>query len=1085
LNLVISVFLLNHLPAHDDFRRRDDSEPSPSHSKAGVRYDGGGELYENALSRKLNILLLEDDPGDIALVERELRRAGLTASLRHVHDKADYTRALQESVPDLVLADNQSPGIDGQEALALLRAKYPDVPFISLSGNMTEELKAKLRKHGATDFVPKGELAKLVPAIQQALSKSEETRARRKSGQPERSAELPYRAIFEASVAGIAIEDSDGKIIETNRALQQMLGFDADELRNMTRRDFTHAGDHTGFTDRHDRPAPGMSGPHQVEQRFVRKDGRIISGRLTLTWISDAACQPTHTLVMIEDMTERRRAEEEHLRYASVVEFSGDSIISVTFDGVIFSWNPAGERIFGYSAREANGRAVSLILPPEQEEAFQTILEKIKRGERIDNFETAWSRKNGSRVHVSVSASPIKDASGRVLGASFISRDIHDRKRAEIRSAAFSTLGERLSSAATAPDAAGILAGVADQLIGWDACNLLLCSPDLNSFDTIFNMDLIDGRRCSIPPRSVNDTPSPRMRQVLEKGAQLILREKAEFSGPPAHAFGNQSRASASLMYVPIRNKSKIVGIFSIHSYAFNAYTQHDLGTLQALADHGGGAFERIRAESENQKLAAFAQHNPNPVLELAADGSVTYFNRAALEMARSLGKLHPAEFLPPETAAIVKDCLASGESKLRHQTTMQRRVLSWSFYPIPAGGVVHCYAGDITDRLHLEAVVRQSQKLDSVGQLAGGIAHDFNNILTVILGHTALLTLPPNLPPATIESAQQISFAAERAANLTRQLLTFSRRQIMQPKKLDLNEVVNQMTKMLRRLLGEDITLQVNYAPGLPLIEADPGMMEQILMNLSINARDAMPKGGRLFINTSMVTIDKAAAESIPKAAPGKYVCLVVKDTGAGIAPEILPHIFEPFFTTKDVGKGTGLGLATVYGIVDQHHGWITVDSKVDEGSDFKIYLPVAGGEGADTEITAPEAGIRGGTETILVVEDEIPLRVLVRSILERLGYHVLEAPTGVAALGTWHHQKDQIQLLLTDMIMPHGMSGRDLAKRLLADKPELKVIYTSGYSHAVMEADVVLQEGLNFLQKPYHPRKLAAAVRDCLDRK
>ena len=1037
-----------------------------------------------AVSRKLNILLLEDDSGDVALVERELRRANIAASIHLVHDKADYKRALDESAVDLVLADNGLPGFDGQEALLLLRAKHPDVPFISISGTISNELTAKLLKHGATDIVPKKHLAKLVPAIQQALLQLEQAQARRLLGQSQHGAEGLFRAMFEASSLGIAVEDARGKIVETNGALQRMLGYDAEELRRMTRRDFTHADDHTGDTAKRNRTAAAQPSHYQTEQRFVRKDGRIISGRLTITHVRDAANKPQSTLLMIEDITEQRRAEEIHLQNASIVEFSNDSIISVTGDGVIFSWNPAGERIYGYSEREANGHAVSIILPRDQEPEFEAKLEKIKRGERIDNFETVWVRKDGSRVHVSVAASPIKDASGGVIGASFTSRDITDRKRAEIRSAAFSTLGERLSSAATARDAAAIIAEVADELIGWDACNLLQCSADLKSFNTIFNMDLIDGQRRDIAPRSVNDTPSPRMRQVLEHGAQLILREKAEFTGPKAHAFGNQSRPSASLMYVPIRNNAKIVGIFSIHSYAFNAYTKNDLSTLQALADHGGGAFERIRAESENQKLAVFAQLNPNPVMELSAEGAVNYFNRAALEMARSLGKKHPAEFLPPETAAFVKACLATGDSKLRHQTTIQNRVLSWSFYPIPASGVVHCYAGDVTDRLNLEALVRQSQKLDSVGQLAGGIAHDFNNILTVIQGHTTLLTMPANLPPETIESAQQIAYAAERAANLTRQLLTFSRRQIMQPKKLDLNEVVKQMTKMLRRLLGEDITLQVKYAAGLPLIEADPGMLEQILMNLSINARDAMPKGGSLFINTSARTIDAEAAKSIPKASPGKYVSLVIKDTGIGIEPEVLPRIFEPFFTTKDVGKGTGLGLATVYGIVEQHHGWITVESKVDEGTDFDICFPSSNGGIEDSEIKTPETGVRGGTETILLVEDEIPLRVLVRTVLEGLGYRVLEAPSGVAALGIWHHQKDQIHLLLTDMIMPHGLSGRELAKKLLVDKPQLKIIYSSGYSHAVMESDVVLQEGLNFLQKPYHPRKLAAAVRECLDR-
>jgi CheY-like chemotaxis protein len=338
-------------------------------------------------------------------------------------------------------------------------------------------------------------------------------------------------------------------------------------------------------------------------------------------------------------------------------------------------------------------------------------------------------------------------------------------------------------------------------------------------------------------------------------------------------------------------------------------------------------------------------------------------------------------------------------------------------------------------------------------------------------------------LPEEALESAQQIAVASERAANLTRQLLTFSRRQILQPKNLDLNEVVNNMTKMLRRLLGEDITLQVNYARNLPLVHADSGMMEQIVMNLAVNARDAMPKGGRLFISTCTVDIDSALAAQTPGAAPGQYVCICVKDTGKGIPPEILPHIFEPFFTTKDVGKGTGLGLATVYGIVQQHHGVIKVSSKVGSETLFQVLLPALTEQAAPADSEDAEPEVRSGSETVLVVEDEAPLRALVRNVLKRYGYEVLEASSGVDALPVWLEHRDRISLLLTDIVMPHGVSGRDLAERLRKDKPDLKVIYSSGYSQAIGESDLVLREGLNFLQKPYHPRVLAKAVRDCLD--
>src|SRR5260221_7017103 len=290
--------------------------------------------------------------------------------------------------------------------------------------------------------------------------------------------------------------------------------------------------------------------------------------------------------------------------------------------------------------------------------------------------------------------------------------------------------------------------------------------------------------------------------------------------------------------------------------------------------------------------------------------------------------------------------------------------------------------------------------------------------------GNSSLLAATPDLPEGALAPARQMPLAADRAANLPRQLLTFSRRQIIQPKNVDLNEVVNNMTKMLRRLLGEDIILQVNYAPNLPLIHADPGMMEQILLNLSVNARDAMPGGGRLVINTSVVQVDEAAARQTPGVVPGEYVCLVVTDTGCGIGPEHMPHIFEPFFTTKDVGKGTGLGLATVYGIVQQHRGLIKVSSQLGRETAFEICLPATAARSSARGAAEPESKIRGGAETILVVEDQAPVPGLVRNVLVRHGYRVLEANSGVDALPMWLEHQDEIQLPFNDIVKAQRVS-------------------------------------------------------------
>jgi PAS domain S-box-containing protein len=491
---------------------------------------------------------------------------------------------------------------------------------------------------------------------------------------------------------------------------------------------------------------------------------------------------------------------------------------------------------------------------------------------------------------------------------------------------------------------------------------------------------------------------------------------------------------------------------------------------------------ERKRAEREIRKLAAFPRFNPNPVFEFAADGALSYFNDAALEIARALKKPHPQSILPLNAANIVKQCLSTGENKLHLATGVGGRVLSWSFFPVISNHVVHCYAEDVTDRLNLEAQLRQAQKMDTVGQLAAGVAHDFNNLLTIIQGHAGLLDSAAGLDAAHTESARQILIAAERAANLTRQLLLFSRKQILQTQLLNLNDVVANLGKILRTLIGPQVELKRLTMDNLPAINADPGMMEQVVINLAVNARDAMPRGGELVLKTFFVEVDEGYVQRHPEARLGNFVCLTVTDTGHGMDESTLARIFEPFFTTKEVGKGTGLGLATVYGIVKQHQGWVEVESEVGRGTSFKVFLPVS--TRAVNGSTLVQPGIApGGDETILLVEDEKALRDVVKEILEVKGYQVICAATGAQALKVWEERQGEIDLLLTDMMMPEGVSGRDLAERVLQDRPDVKVICSSGYSLDVVSPDFAKKKGTDFLQKPYSPETLARTVRECLD--
>jgi signal transduction histidine kinase/DNA-binding response OmpR family regulator len=565
--------------------------------------------------------------------------------------------------------------------------------------------------------------------------------------------------------------------------------------------------------------------------------------------------------------------------------------------------------------------------------------------------------------------------------------EIAERKRAEARIQAFSKLGQKLSATKTARAASEIIVDVADQLLGWDACLLDLYSASEDILSHVLYADLVHGKRTACLPDYDHRPPSPLARTAILQGGQLVLKENPIQMQPGTVAFGDGSRPSASILIVPIRNDATVIGVLSIHSYRVKAYDQSSLETLQALADHCGGALDRIHTE------------------------------------------------------------------EALHATQEQ---------------------------------LRQSQKLEAIGQLAGGVAHDFNNLLTVIRGNTELVLMnPAQLLPVAVDCLNQTVAAADRAAKLTRQLLAFSRKQVMRSQPLNLSEVVTNLSKMLRRIIGEHIQLQCNCEKALPLVQADAGMLEQVLVNLVINARDAMPRGGQLAITTAVAELDAIQARYSEEARPGRFTTLSVTDSGTGIAPEHLPHIFEPFFTTKDVGKGTGLGLATVYGIVKQHRGWIDVSTQVGIGSTFQLFLPAIEALAPAPIQTENAATACGGKESILLVEDEDSVRLLTRRLLERFGYTVFEAASGRAALEMCRSRPFRIDLLLTDIIMPEGVTGRELAEQLRAESPKLKVVFTSGYSGDILghDTEFVRQTNSRFVAKPCSPQLLLQTIRQYLD--
>jgi signal transduction histidine kinase/DNA-binding response OmpR family regulator len=562
----------------------------------------------------------------------------------------------------------------------------------------------------------------------------------------------------------------------------------------------------------------------------------------------------------------------------------------------------------------------------------------------------------------------------------------------------------------------------------------------------------------------------------------------------------------------PLRVEDQVVGVFNLYADVPGFFNDEELRLLDELAMDISFALEidrrekeRRRAEDELRWQTAFLEAQVDSALDgiLVEDSQgrrilqnqrlnelwkipqpIAAANDDAAQMSFITNRLKDPGKFSEKVAWLYAhpDDVSHDEIELVDGTVLDR-------YSSPVRDKTGKYYGriwtfrDITQQRKLEEQFRQSQKMEAFGQLASGVAHDFNNILAVIQLQAELLKYEANLSLEQLGSADEIAQAAQRATKLTRQLLLFSRQQTMQPHDLNLSEVVANLAKLLQRTLGEDIQVQFKHPSEPLLIHADAGMLDQILLNLTVNARDALPKGGRITIETSAAEFDDITAIQTPQARAGAFACLSVADTGCGIPPEILPRIFEPFFTTKEVGKGTGLGLATCFGIVQQHKGWISVCSEVGRGTTFRVYLPRLRKASDENASRPAPASIRGGSETILLVEDESALRTAVRTALTRLGYRVLEAATGAEALAIWQQDRDAIRLLLTDLVMPGGLTGKDLADELLKQNPKLKVIYVSGYQAEFAAQDSLLKEGVNFLVKPFESHKLALTVRNCLD--
>ncbi|HTZ27901.1 MAG TPA: PAS domain S-box protein [Streptosporangiaceae bacterium] len=761
-----------------------------------------------------------------------------------------------------------------------------------------------------------------------------------------------FVGLLEAAPDAMVCIDRTGVITLVNAQAERLFGYHRDEIVGQPVEILVpeaaravHPG-HRATYAADPLPRPMGAG---MELAGRRRDGRTFPAEISLSAIGTG--EAMLVMAAVRDVTARRAAEATAARLASIIQSSHDAVISKTLDQVITSWNPAAQRLYGYTAEEMIGRPVWALFPEPEREREMKMLAAVVRGERVEEHQANRLRKDGSLVAVSLTLSPISDSAGKIIGISSIARDLSEKQRAEAR------------------------------FVG-----LLEAAPDA--------MVCVDG--------------NGQIALVNAQAERLFGYHRDELVGQPVE------------ILVP----------------------------------------ESMRSLHPAQRAGFAADPKPRPM-------------GAGTELAgrRRDGSTFPAEIslsaIDTDQGIVVTAAVRDVTERTEIQAERERLKTQ-------------------AERDRLERQLQQAQRLESLGQLAGGVAHDFNNLLGVITSYVAFIAEEVRHPEhegsgeSVLSDLEQVQLAAERASALTHQLLAFARREVVQPRVLSLNEVVTGVMELLSRTLGEHVRVITELSDDLDVVLADPGQIEQILVNLAVNSRDAMTGGGTLTIETSNVNVDAAYAASRADLVPGRYAALKVSDNGAGMPQEVVDRAFEPFFTTKPKGEGTGLGLATIYGIVVQAGGNVRIYSEPGLGTTITVMLPVT--DHARPGDDRQSAEVQGGSdEVLLLVEDEAALREVARRILSRNGYEVIVANNGQEAIEAASRYEGHIDGLVTDVVMP-GMQGKELADRIREIQPDIGILFMSGYTQGILGAQGVLESGINLVEKPFNEATLLQKVREAL---
>jgi PAS domain S-box-containing protein len=802
---------------------------------------------------------------------------------------------------------------------------------------------------------------------------------------------------------------------------------------------------------------------------------------------------------LIKELREKEKLCSPAHELAAIVEFSDDAIIGKTPDGCITSWNRGAENIYGYSAGEIIGRNIMILSPPDRQDEVLQILEKIKRGELVEHFETVRFTKERKLIHVSLSVSPIIDKEGRTTGSAAIARDITGRKQADEALRKSEQRFRRLVD--------GNIIGV---LVADSEC--ILEANDVYLQMVGYSREELEGgklRWSEMTPPEWAAADRKRTEELLTRGA-CTPYEKEYFrkDGSRVPIFIGASLLSLD----PLSFICFVVDLSKLKQAEDELLRSHAELEKRVMARTEQLEKQRLKLKAQNQQLeethheleksrdrySDLYNFAPLGYVSLDGHGIIREINHTGADL---LGVERPLLLDTPFISYVIEkdkrlllDHLHRCRQTKGHVTTelsirsKKDGLFHMQLYSVRVkdsesrGTLYRTAITDITENKKLEQQLLHTQKMESIGMLAGGVAHEFNNLLTAISGYGQILQESISIDDEmSQESIGNILKAAGRAAELTRGLLAFSRKQLINPELVFIDTITGHASKLIRMIIGADIEISTAFSGKNLRVKADVGQIEQVLMNLATNARDAMPHGGRLTISTEQVTVEDGSEAEYELSSPGNYALITVADTGAGIDEKLLGKIFEPFYTTKEVGKGTGLGLSIAHGIIKQHDGSILVSSEPSKGTTFNIYLPLTANSDVN-EKPKMSAPLVGGMETLLVAEDEEIVKNYLKKILEKAGYNVAVTNNGEDAVAIFKEHHD-ISLVLSDVVMPKK-NGKEMLDEIKKIKPGIKSVFISGYTADIMHRKGIIEEATEFIMKPFNKNVLLQKIREVLDK-